>query len=157
MIGKFLGQEIPAVGFSIGFERICSILLDCNYKIPNQKEKCALLYEDGISFSLVMIDAEKLRKDYKVTILKKAKKAGSQFDMLEKQGYTKFASYKEGKLVITQEPNAGNPLTKGLKPLLTMDVWEHAYYLDYQNRRAAHLQALWDIINWEEIERRYTV
>ena len=62
---------------------------------------------------------------------------------------------KDGKLVITQEPNAGNPLTKGLKPLLTMDVWEHAYYIDYRNRRAAHLQALWQIINWNEIERRY--
>lgn len=80
----------------------------------------------------------------------------------EQKGTTLFGSGwvwlsvdKDGKLVITQEPNAQNPVTKGLRPLLTMDVWEHAYYLDYQNRRAAHLQALWDIINWEEIERRY--
>ena len=70
-------------------------------------------------------------------------------------GWVWLSADKEGKLVITQEQNANNPITKGLKPLLTMDVWEHAYYLDYQNRRAAHLQALWDIINWEEIERRY--
>ncbi|MBR2285633.1 MAG: superoxide dismutase, partial [Paludibacteraceae bacterium] len=41
-------------------------------------------------------------------------------------------------------------------PLLTMDVWEHAYYIDYRNRRAAHLQSLWQIINWDEINRRYT-
>ena len=71
-------------------------------------------------------------------------------------GWVWLAADKDGKLVITQEHNAGNPVTKGLKPLLTMDVWEHAYYIDYRNRRAAHLQALWQIINWDEINRRYT-
>ncbi len=71
-------------------------------------------------------------------------------------GWVWLAANKDGKLVITQEPNAGNPVTKGLKPLLTMDVWEHAYYIDYRNRRAAHLQSLWQIINWDEINRRYT-
>ena len=70
-------------------------------------------------------------------------------------GWVWLAADKEGRLVITQEPNAGNPVTKGLKPLLTMDVWEHAYYIDYRNRRAAHLQSLWQIINWDEINRRY--
>jgi len=70
-------------------------------------------------------------------------------------GWVWLAAAKDGKLVITQEPNAGNPVTKGLKPLLTMDVWEHAYYIDYRNRRAAHLQSLWQIINWDEINRRY--
>lgn len=71
-------------------------------------------------------------------------------------GWVWLSADKDGKLVITQETNANNPITKGLKPLLTMDVWEHAYYIDYRNRRAAHLQALWQIINWEEINRRYT-
>ena len=71
-------------------------------------------------------------------------------------GWVWLAADKDGKLVITQESNAGNPVTKGLKPLLTMDVWEHAYYIDYRNRRAAHLQSLWQIINWDEINRRYT-
>ena len=71
-------------------------------------------------------------------------------------GWVWLAAQEDGTLVITQEPNAGNPVTKGLKPLLTFDVWEHAYYLDYQNRRAAHLQALWQIVNWAEIEKRYT-
>jgi len=71
-------------------------------------------------------------------------------------GWVWLAADKDGKLVITQEPNAGNPVTKGLKPLLTMDVWEHAYYIDYRNRRAAHLQSLWQIINWDEINHRYT-
>ena len=60
----------------------------------------------------------------------------------------------EGKLVITQETNAGNPLRKGLKPLLTFDVWEHAYYIDVRNRRADHVAALWHIIDWEAVQAR---
>ena len=60
-----------------------------------------------------------------------------------------------GSLVITQELGASNPIVKGLKPLLTFDVWEHAYYLDYQNRRAAHLAALWQIVDWRVIAARY--
>ena len=60
----------------------------------------------------------------------------------------------KGMLHISQEENAGNPITRGLTPLLTFDVWEHAYYLDYQNRRPAYLSALWQIVNWEEIENR---
>ena len=70
-------------------------------------------------------------------------------------GWVWLAAAPDGTLQITQEPGAGNPLTRGLKPLLTFDVWEHAYYLDYQNRRAAHLAALWQIVNWPELERRY--
>ncbi len=61
----------------------------------------------------------------------------------------------DGKLVITQGSNAQNPLTDGLQPLLTFDVWEHAYYLDYQNRRADALKALWDIVDWDVVESRY--
>ena len=71
-------------------------------------------------------------------------------------GWVWLAAQEDGTLVITQEPNAGNPVTKGLKPLLTFDVWEHAYYLDYQNRRAAHQSALWQIVNWAEIAKRYS-
>ena len=70
-------------------------------------------------------------------------------------GWVWLQSDAEGTLSIAQYPNADNPVTHGFKPLLTFDVWEHAYYLDYQNRRAAHLKALWDIVNWEVIERRY--
>ena len=61
----------------------------------------------------------------------------------------------DGKLFITQGPNAGNPLTSGLTPLLTFDVWEHAYYLDYQNLRKNALEALWDIVDWEIVESSY--
>ena len=71
-------------------------------------------------------------------------------------GWVWLAAQEDGTLVITQEQNAGNPVTKGLKPILTFDVWEHAYYLDYQNRRAAHLQALWQIVDWKVIGARYT-
>ena len=70
-------------------------------------------------------------------------------------GWVWLAAAPDGTLQITQEPGAGNPITRGLKPLLTFDVWEHAYYLDYQNRRAAHLKALWGIVDWEVIEQRY--
>ncbi|MCR5851216.1 MAG: superoxide dismutase [Bacteroidaceae bacterium] len=69
-------------------------------------------------------------------------------------GWVWLSADKDGKLVITQEPNAANPVQKGLKPLLTFDVWEHAYYLDYQNRRPDHLAALWQIIDWNVIAKR---
>ena len=70
-------------------------------------------------------------------------------------GWVWLSADADGKLVITQETNAANPVQRGLKPLLTFDVWEHAYYLDYQNRRPDHLAALWQIINWEVVEKRY--
>ena len=82
-------------------------------------------------------------------------------DEFQKKGATLFGSGwvwlsadRDGKLVITQEPNAANPVQKGLKPLLTFDVWEHAYYLDYQNRRPDHLAALWQIVDWNVVEGR---
>ena len=61
----------------------------------------------------------------------------------------------EGKLSIVKESNAGNPLTHGLTPLLTFDVWEHAYYLDYQNRRPDYVAALWDLVDWKLVSERY--
>ncbi|MDR2057929.1 MAG: superoxide dismutase [Dysgonamonadaceae bacterium] len=59
------------------------------------------------------------------------------------------------KLSIVKAPNAENPLRNGFTPLLTFDVWEHAYYLDYQNRRPDHLNSLWVIINWDIINERF--
>lgn len=72
-------------------------------------------------------------------------------------GWVWLSADKDGKLVITQEANAANPTQKGLTPLLTFDVWEHAYYLDYQNRRPDHLAALWQIVDWKVVEGRLTV
>ena len=61
----------------------------------------------------------------------------------------------KGHLVISEEANGGNPVSHGLTPILGFDLWEHAYYLDYQNRRADHVNQLWNIINWEVVEKRY--
>ena len=69
-------------------------------------------------------------------------------------GWVWLSADKDGKLVITQEVNAANPIQRGLKPLLTFDVWEHAYYLDYQNRRPDHLAALWQIVDWKVVAER---
>ena len=70
-------------------------------------------------------------------------------------GWVWLSADADGTLVISREANAGNPVTQGRTPLLTFDVWEHAYYLDYQNRRAAHLAALWQIVDWNVIAERY--
>ena len=70
-------------------------------------------------------------------------------------GWVWLQAAPSGELSIAQYPIADNPVAHGLKPILTFDVWEHAYYLDYQNKRAAHLNALWGIVNWKEIEKRY--
>lgn len=69
-------------------------------------------------------------------------------------GWIWLSQNHDGKLLITQEFNAGNPVKKRLKPLLTFDLWEHAYYLDYQNRRADYLAALWPIIDWHVVQQR---
>ena len=103
------------------------------------------------------------------------KPVGKIAELIEKQ-YGSFEAFKEefakkgatlfgsgwvwlsvdtnGALVITQETNASNPVQRGLKPLLTFDVWEHAYYLDYQNRRPDHIAALWQIVDWNVVNER---
>jgi len=60
-----------------------------------------------------------------------------------------------GEAEILQESNAGNPLRKGLTPLLTCDVWEHAYYIDYRNKRPDYIKSFWEIVDWEIIGLRY--
>ena len=61
----------------------------------------------------------------------------------------------ENRLSIISEPNAGNPLRKGLAPLMVVDVWEHAYYIDYRNRRADYIKAFWELIDWNKLLERY--
>lgn len=70
-------------------------------------------------------------------------------------GWVWLAKDKDGKLSITKEANGSNPVAKGLTPLLGFDVWEHAYYLDYQNRRPDHLNSLWKIVDWDAVSERY--
>ena len=69
-------------------------------------------------------------------------------------GWTWLAADKDGKLQIISESNAGNPMTKGLKPVMTIDVWEHAYYIDYRNRRADFIKSYWELIDWDKVADR---
>jgi len=70
-------------------------------------------------------------------------------------GWAWLVKKPDGKLEIVQESNAGNPMRTGLKPLLTCDVWEHAYYLDYQNRRPDYIQSFWNILDWDIVAKRF--
>ena len=69
-------------------------------------------------------------------------------------GWAWLAQQEDGKLVITKEANGGNPVRQGLKPIYGLDVWEHAYYLDFQNRRTDHIAASWDIVDWDVVAGR---
>lgn len=99
-------------------------------------------------------------------LLKTIENTWGSFDLFKKEfnnaattlfgsGWAWLVKNEKGELSITKESNAGNPLTKGLVPILTFDVWEHAYYIDYQNRRADYLAALWDIIDWDTVSARF--
>ncbi len=80
-----------------------------------------------------------------------SKKAATLFG----SGWAWLVKSKDGKLDIIQGQNAENPMTEGHTPLLTCDVWEHAYYLDVQNKRPDYIENFFDLINWDKIEERY--
>ncbi|MNO36690.1 Superoxide dismutase [Mn] [compost metagenome] len=80
-----------------------------------------------------------------------AKAAASRFG----SGWAWLVVGKDGKLSITSTPNQDNPLSEGLTPILGLDVWEHAYYLKYQNKRPDYIAAFWNIVNWDEVNKRY--
>ena len=86
LIGKFLGESIPAVGFSIGFERLCAILLEQKYKIPTQKKKFAVIYNDD-NFIDALKYADTLRDEYDVALYQSVKKLGKLFAKLEESGF----------------------------------------------------------------------
>jgi superoxide dismutase, Fe-Mn family len=69
-------------------------------------------------------------------------------------GWAWLVAKPDGTLELVQESNAGNPLRKGLKPILTCDVWEHAYYLDYQNRRPDYVETFWKLVDWDVVGKR---
>ena len=93
MVGKFLGQQVPAVGFSIGFERVCGILLEQGYRIPGARQKLALLYRAGDDFAAVLAQAEALRAEHSVTVLAQGKKLGKQLASLEAAGFAGAAFF----------------------------------------------------------------
>lgn len=70
-------------------------------------------------------------------------------------GWVWLAADYDGRLYIVSKPNAGTPLTDGLTPLMCIDVWEHAYYLDYRNQRKQSVEDFWKILDWEVVEKRY--
>lgn len=80
-----------------------------------------------------------------------AKAAATRFG----SGWGWLSKKADGSLVVTSTPNQDNPLSEGLTPILGVDVWEHAYYLNYQNRRGDYLSAFWNIVNWDEISNRF--
>ncbi len=69
-------------------------------------------------------------------------------------GWAWLVQNQQGKLEIVQEVNAGNPMTSGLTPLLTCDVWEHAYYVDYRNARPNYIESFWKLVNWEFVNQQ---
>ena len=70
-------------------------------------------------------------------------------------GWAWLSVAKDHGLVVTSTPNQDSPLSEGLTPILGMDVWEHAYYLHYQNRRPDYIAAFWNVVNWAEVAKRY--
>jgi Fe-Mn family superoxide dismutase len=80
-----------------------------------------------------------------------AKAAATRFG----SGWAWLSVKSDGGLTVTSTPNQDNPISEGLKPVLGIDVWEHAYYLNYQNRRPDYVKAWWNVVNWQEVARRF--
>ncbi|MGZ5552483.1 MAG: superoxide dismutase, partial [Chthoniobacterales bacterium] len=70
-------------------------------------------------------------------------------------GWAWLIKNKSGKLEVTSTPNQDSPLMDSNTPILGVDVWEHAYYLNYQNRRPDYIKAWWNVVNWDEVAKRY--
>ncbi|MBU1201602.1 MAG: superoxide dismutase [Nanoarchaeota archaeon] len=109
-----------------------------------------------------------LKKDVKISgeIAKAIDKKFGSFEKFKEEfgkaaaeqfgsGWAWLVVNKEGKLEIMSTSNQNSPLSIGKKPILAIDVWEHAYYLRYQNRRAEYITAFWNVVNWQQVEKNY--
>ena len=82
-------------------------------------------------------------------------------EVFNKAAATRFGSgwawlvVEDGKLAVMSTPNQDNPVSEGLLPIMGLDVWEHAYYLKYQNKRPDYIEAFWNVINWDEVSKRF--
>lgn len=92
LIGKFLNEDIPAVGFSIGFERIFGILMETEYTIPDRKKRIAVFYDED-TYAQALTYADEIRKDYMVSVIARPKKLGKYLNKLESSGFDGFAVY----------------------------------------------------------------
>lgn len=72
-------------------------------------------------------------------------------------GWVWLAIDSKHELQLVATPNAGNPITQNMRPLLCIDVWEHAYYIDYRNQRAAYIKNFWPLIDWNKVEKRMSL
>lgn len=117
----------------------------------------------GLFFSQLAPSGKGLKHE---ALAKAINAAFGSFDHLQKEmsdrakklfgsGWVWLAADEHGKLEIREGSNAYTPIVDGLTPLMCIDVWEHAYYIDYQNRRADYVDALWDILDWEVVGHRY--
>ena len=119
---------------------------------------------EGSTIALYDIDAKRLQESH--SMLEAINRNFGSLDELKVQigraaaglfgsGWVWLAEDPSGRLAVVSEQNAGNPMRHGMKPLLAIDVWEHAYYIDYRNRRADAVEALWGVVDWKVVGDRY--
>lgn len=119
-------------------------------------------YNHSLFWTYMTASGDKPRDKVKHAIEKKFKSFDAfkeEFNAAAKSrfgsGWAWLSFDKKGDLVITSTANQDSPISAGMKPVLGLDVWEHAYYLKYQNRRVDYIQAWWNVVNWEKIEQEF--
>lgn len=123
-------------------------------------------YNHGLFWTVMAANSSAERRDPSAELAKAIDTTFGDFEKFQEQfsaaAMGRFGSgwawlvVDGGNLVIIDTPNQDNPLMEGRTPILGLDVWEHAYYLKYQNMRAEYIKAWWNVVNWKEVERRYT-
>jgi Fe-Mn family superoxide dismutase len=160
-LNSFLEKQ-PAL-FDLGLEKI---LADLN-QVPEEirtavRNNGGGVYNHNVYWAVMSPHKSEPKGKLKSAIDTSFGSLDSLKQEVEKAGLGRFGSgwswlskKADGSLVVHSTPNQDTPLAEGLYPLLGVDVWEHAYYLKYQNRRADYLSSWWNVANWDEIERRF--